>query len=264
MSRFTDGAHLRDEQYADSSNLDARAALHRGYGTAEQDWFDWVFDRFDLPDDARVLELGCGPGYLWQRVADRVPEKWELTLTDLSSGMVSEVREALVDTPLDASFEVANAEALPFSHDQFDAVVANHMLYHVSRRDEALADIRRVLAPEGRLYAATNGERSMRRMRELQDRFARNDVEHVVSHGFTLENGESQLAAHFSDVRLERFDDALVVTDADPLVAYAASSSRSEFDDGGLIALGEHVEEVIATEGAVEIDKEQGLFVAAG
>ena len=261
MTRYTDRKLLRDDQYADSSNLDARAALHREYGTAERGWFDWVFDRFVLPADARVLEVGCGPGYLWRETADRVPDEWRVTLTDLSEGMVAEAREALAGDPRYA-FDVADAESLPFPDDAFDAVVANHMLYHVPDRDAALAEFRRVLEPGGRLYAATNGERSMRRLRELQDRFAGNDVASLIDHGFTLESGESQLADHFSEVTLDRFDHSLVVTEAEPIVAYAASSPRSDLDEAGLRALGEHVESIIADAGAVEIGKEQGLFVA--
>lgn len=65
MSRATDQSYLRGEQYQDAANLNARIALHQRFGTAKIGWHPWVFDQLDLPPDACVLELGCGPGLLW-------------------------------------------------------------------------------------------------------------------------------------------------------------------------------------------------------
>ena len=53
---------------------------------------------------------------------------------------------------------------LPFEADTFDAVVANHMLYHVPDRAQALAEMQRVLKPGGQVYLATNG---LAHLREL-------------------------------------------------------------------------------------------------
>ena len=54
-----------------------------------------------------------------------------------------------------------DAQDIPFEDDTFGCVVANHMLYHVPDLDKGLAEIRRVLKPGGKLYAATNGEAHM-------------------------------------------------------------------------------------------------------
>ena len=59
---FQDKSYLRDQQYKDSSNLDARANLHRLYSTSPLDWHKWVFDQLDLQPGTAVLECGCGPG----------------------------------------------------------------------------------------------------------------------------------------------------------------------------------------------------------
>ena len=48
------------EQYKDAANLGARIALHARFSTAEVNWYRWVFDYLELPEAARVLELGCG------------------------------------------------------------------------------------------------------------------------------------------------------------------------------------------------------------
>lgn len=262
MSRYTDRDYLRSDQYADGSNLSARISLHKRFSVAERGWFDWVFDRFDLPDDARVLEIGCGPGHLWAEVCERIPTGWDVTLADLSPGMVAEAESNLADCAHEFSFEVADAQVLPFDDGRFDAVVANHMLYHVPDREAAYAEFRRVLRPGGRLYATTIGAEHMRDMRELMARFADEDVSPRIDRGFELENGADQLAEWFVDVTCHRYDDALVVTEATPLVAYAASSPRMDMDEAALRALGEHVEARLESDGEIHIGKEQGLFEA--
>jgi hypothetical protein len=65
MSKFTDQQYLTTEQYRDSLNLDARAVIHQRFSTNPYGWFNWVFDALvKLPDNAKILELGCGPGYI--------------------------------------------------------------------------------------------------------------------------------------------------------------------------------------------------------
>src|SRR5207344_876458 len=91
-----------------------------------------------LPGDARIADVGGGPGWLWQRNAARIPAGWDVTHTDLSSGMVTEAR-AHIRSP-GSSFEVVDAQQLPFADASLDALVANHMLYHVPDRSRARAE----------------------------------------------------------------------------------------------------------------------------
>ena len=86
-------AYLRDVQYRDSSKLTARANLHSRYGTASTPWFAWVVQQIEWRRDAVVLEVGCGPGWIWEQARHGVPGDLHLMLTDLSIGMVSEAVE---------------------------------------------------------------------------------------------------------------------------------------------------------------------------
>jgi hypothetical protein len=84
-----------------------------------------------------------------------------------------------------------------------------------------------------------------------------------VAAEFGLENGAAQLSRHFAHVMCKRREDALVVTEAEPLIAYARSTMCQ-------VALGQNVEafmrsvrEQIAAQGAVRIRKDSGIFLAA-
>ncbi len=95
------------------------------------------------------------------------------------------------------------------------------MLYHVPDREKALSEIRPVLRPTCRFYAATSGENHLGELLDLVDRFAGKRVDGPrFATTFTLENGSGQIERFFSHVALFRYDDALVVTEAEPLIAY--------------------------------------------
>ncbi len=94
-----------------------------------------------------------------------------IALSDFSPGMIEEAQHNLADAGRPFAFERIDAQAIPFADASFDMVIANHMLYHVPDRPQALAEIRRVLRPGGRLYAATGGANHLREIGELVQRF---------------------------------------------------------------------------------------------
>jgi SAM-dependent methyltransferase len=240
---FTDQAFLRDEQYRDDSNLRARIELHRRFSTNPQPWHRWVFERFDLPAEARVLEVGCGPGELWLQNAERIPAGWRLTLADLSPGMLEKAREGLGDR---ADYEVADVQELPFEDESFDGVVANHMLYHVGDRKRAFEQIGRVLRPGGLFYASTNGVDHLKEIKEL---YVKREVWE-----FRLEDAGGELREVFTDVRLDVFVDSLEVTEVEPLVAFVHSM------DDGVAGFEETVRARIEAAGSFHVTKSGGLF----
>lgn len=252
---FTDAERLAD-QYADAGNLTARVALHERFSTADRPFRPWLLDRMRerLGGDARVLTLGCGAGDLYGENAGRVPAGWDVTLTDASPGMVREARGRVVDADAVA---VADAASPPFATRTFDAVTANHMLYHVPDRRRALREIRRVLVPGGLLFAATNGAGNMRELFAVLESIHGGPIER--GSGFRLANGREQLAAVFESVDRVDYDDGLCVTDPEAVVDYALS--RAEFTETDAPALRAAVEEAFAG-GAFEVTKEVGLLVA--
>ncbi len=250
---------LLTDQYRDSQNLCARLGLHDRFSTHALGFHRWAFARLELCPGARVLELGCGQGALWSRNLDGLRSDWDVTLSDFSPGMLKDARAALAGCGHTFAFERIDAESIPHPDASFDTVVANHMLYHVPNRSRALREIRRVLRLNGRLYAATNGERNLHELIDLVARFG--GTRERAASGFTLENGAAQLERHFAEVRLERLDDGLRITESQPVVDYVLSWWRR--DPADIEALREFVDERIRSQGALRVTKDAGQFVAS-
>ena len=253
------------EQYRSASNLGTRVALHGRFSTNRYPWQRWVFDGFDLPGEARILEVGCGPGNLWAENLDRLPDGWNVTLTDASPGMIREAGDRLDDERF--RFRLADAQELPFEGGAFDAVIANHVLYHVPDRGRAVSEMSRVLGPAGVLYASTNGRdhnREMGRLLRVLFPARPDDDYHQAGIGFSLENGGEQLRRRFSTVSLLRRKDSLFVTEVRPLVDYLQSGTAAHAagHDGDVAGLTRSLERELALRGGIHVTKDTGMFVA--
>ncbi len=266
-SKFAGGdqTYLRDVQYADSSNLSARASLHAKYSTAAIPWMTWVRDRIELTADISVLEAGCGPGYLWSEPSGAVPAGVELTLTDLSPGMVDEATERARRDGRYASvagFSV-DLQQLPFDDEQFDRVIANHMLYHLPDPTLGVAQLARVVRPGGRAVASTNGRRHLLELNSFYEGiFDWSPLDHAVD-VFGAETGFPILRDHFGHVAWFAYDDTLVCTEQDDVVAYLLSfPPADDATDDQRFALRRAVERRFELEGGrVVIQKDTGCFV---
>jgi SAM-dependent methyltransferase len=267
---FQDSGYLQKNQYQDSSNLDARAALHRRFSTAVSDWQPWVFELLKLEPGMRVLECGCGPGWLWRENVDRIPAGCHITLTDLSPGMVAEAEAVLAGSGHRFEFQPANIQALNFADETFDVVVANHMLYHVPDLPQALAEVRRVLKKDGRFIAATNGNNHMKELPSLIPEALQAVSGSTLVRGesemlpFRLENGRAVLEPYFNTIEQYLYEDSLWITEVEPLLAYAFSMIKPEMDvpETAVTQIRSAWAAKIEAEGGIHISKDSGVFEA--
>ena len=263
MSKYTDQQYLKAEQYKDASNLNARILLHERFSENKQGWASWVFDTYEkLPASAKVLELGSGSAFIWTQCPERISAGWDITLSDLSPGMLATAQENLAGVQHQFNYREIDAQSIPFGDETFDIVIANHMLYHVPDREKGIAEVRRVLKPGGYFYAATNGEPHLRELFEWMKKIAPDCLgkDPPSTRGFALENGAEQLSRSFAEVEMDRYEEDLKVTEAEPFVAYVASTDR--LNDDQLATLAEQVAAKIERCGTIHITKSQGLFIS--
>jgi len=97
----------------------------------------------------RVLDLAGGTGDLARLFADKVGPAGEIVLTDINGAMLAEGRDKLLNAGLSVPAVQCDAERLPFPDAHFDCVSIAFGLRNVTRKEIALAEMRRVLRPGG-------------------------------------------------------------------------------------------------------------------
>jgi demethylmenaquinone methyltransferase/2-methoxy-6-polyprenyl-1,4-benzoquinol methylase len=138
------------------------------------DVFDSVASRYDLMNDlmsggmhrlwksfaiaqsgvtrgSRVLDVAGGTGDLSLAFAKRVGPTGQVWLTDINNAMLTHGRDRLLDKGVITPVAQCNAEYLPFPDDYFDCVTVAFGLRNMTHKENALAEMRRVLRPGGRL-----------------------------------------------------------------------------------------------------------------
>lgn len=249
------------EQYKNAKNLNDRISLHEKYSTNSQGWFNWLFEKIDFSKVNRLLELGCGNGKLWQENNIDLRNR-EIFLSDISEGMVEEVRNKLGS---DFNCIVADAEKIPFKDAYFDFIIANHVLFYLNDLNQGLKEIRRVLKSNGVLYCSTYGSKHMKEITDIVQSFDSriNLSNHSLYDVFGLENGESILKEYFTSVQRMDYQDSLEITESKPLIDYIMSchGNQNEILGPKLNEFKEYIEELLVNNGKIIVTKQAGLFI---
>ena len=212
-------------QYRNSTNISARIRLHRLFSSNKQGWFPWIYEQCQITEGMKILELGCGNGRLWIENKARLPADCEIILSDISEGMIRDVRreQSLQDDRF--SFAAFDCHAIPYEDASFDLVIANHVLFYCKDVDRVCSEVGRVLKPGGRFVCGTYGVAHMQEVSRLVTQFDDRITlsgENLYEH-FGKENGAQALAPYFAEVDWQQYEDALIVTQAEPLIEYVLS-----------------------------------------
>jgi len=242
-------------QYRDDERLNVRVRTHQLYSESRVVFPEWVLGHLGARTGDRVLDVGSGPGEYHGHL-----RHVRVTAVDLSPGIIANLAVPAV---------IADAQALPLSEGSFDRAMANHVLYLVPDRAQALRELRRVTRPGGRVVMATNSRSSMARLFEVV-REAAVQVGLPDSgprlFSFSLEDLEL-VRSVFPNAQVAVFEDALVFRDAQPVLDYVGSQGWvSDLPDEQrrtlLAALAERVDAIIAASGSFRVPKSSGCFIA--
>jgi len=248
------------QQYKNDSNLLKRMKIHR-YNTNKYKWFNWIFDKFQIGDNFKILELGCGNGALWYENISKIPNNVEIVLSDVSEGMLEEAKDKLANNKF--NFKVINAESIPYNDKYFDIIIANHMLYHVKDIDKALSDIKRTLKDDGVLLASTIGKDNMKELKSWVKKYSLNiDYMDKLACNFGVENGRSILSKYFSKIRYFNYNDSLKIPDIQPIIDYYESMNKTDDDITDYGKLNEYLSIILKRRNFINVRKKMGVFIA--
>lgn len=123
-----------------------RGRMHHDIATRSAD----LALRDPAPAPERILDVGCGTGFLLGLLAARCPTAIELAGIDAAPAMVAAAAAATARVP-GVQVRLGVAEALPYPERHFDLVVSTTSFDHWRDQGTGLAECRRVLRPSGRL-----------------------------------------------------------------------------------------------------------------
>jgi ubiquinone/menaquinone biosynthesis C-methylase UbiE len=103
--------------------------------------------RMHVPNDAEVLDVGCGSGWAARLIAGRASRGCVIGI-DVSDEMIRVAREEAKDYA-NVEFRLASAEELPFPDSRFTHAFSMESLYYYADLEKAAGEIRRVLRPGG-------------------------------------------------------------------------------------------------------------------
>lgn len=262
---------LEDKQYSNSAKFNARVLIHSKYGINKTPWPIWLFNQYDIPENAHIIEFGCGNGLIWMANSFRINPSWNIVLSDISKGMIESAKEAIKINTNNITYEVIDLTDYIVKPEEFDRVIANHMLYHIENRNEAIEKIHAILKPDGIFYSSTIGQNNMIEMKELINEFTGTDnysqVLGNISDRFSLENEKEQLEKYFSKVEKSEYIDSLEITDTMDLVNYVLSCN--DLNPGVQVLPEEQkndfkkfLDKKIDKNGSIHISKSSGTFIS--
>lgn len=218
-------------QYENANNISARIRLHKEYSTNQQGWFPWIYETGIAPilkssslSNIEILELGCGEGSLWIENRKLLPDNVQITVSDISEGMIRDIRRNL-GTDKHFSYETFDCHKIPAKADTYHIVIANHLLFYCKDIEQVCSEVKRVLKPDGIFLCSTYGSEHMKEITELVQRFDKRIIlaaENLFDR-FGLENGSDILKNYFSKVNVYRYEDSISISQAEPLIEYILS-----------------------------------------
>lgn len=212
-------------QYLNSSNISARINLHKEYAVNKKGWFPWLFEQCQIQPGDTILEIGCGDASLWRENRERIPKNIKIVLSDLSDGMMRDVKRSIGKKDERFRFDVMDAHQIHMPDASVDLLIANHVLFYCEDLQQVFREIKRVLKPDGIFICSTYSGSHMKEISDLVKEF---DDRIVLSadrlyERFGKENGKELLQKEFKDIVWVQYEDHLSVTDADALLAYILS-----------------------------------------
>ena len=243
----------------------AVAEIIRRHSANQQDVRAVALDGLDLSFAHRVLELGCGFGFMSETVAARLPPKAHFLGVDACPANEQPFLERVSVNGIAGQFSCqCVGPRLPWSDQSFDLIVCSYSLYFFA---EALPEIARMLTPDGLLLVITHSEESCRTFFDGFGLETKGEGLAPIVRPFSAENGGDLLARWFQRVESIPYPNHLLFTPDHRLELLAYIQSKlpllaEQILSEGLVpaVLQRAVAGVLASRGEVRVGKDDACF----
>jgi ubiquinone/menaquinone biosynthesis C-methylase UbiE len=118
-------------------------------------WAEILVREAQIPEGARTLDVACGTGVVARRAERLVGARGRSTGIDIDPAMIEVAKAAALREGVQIDYLCASASELPFEAASFDVVLCQQGLQYFPEKEQALAELHRVMRPNARLVAAT-------------------------------------------------------------------------------------------------------------
>lgn len=167
-----------------------------------------LVDRLNDGTLKNVLEIACGTGRVTRHLVQQIPPGGTLIATDISADMIEVAGSVVMDEKI--TWQVADAQHLPFDDDSFDHVVCQFGLMFVPDKSKAVSEIYRVLSKGGKFLfnvwdSVEKNPRTVLFKKILDEQFDDAPAETSLPHSLHDKNLLRRLLqeAGFNDIRIE-------------------------------------------------------------
>lgn len=153
--------------------FDYRYLFYKEYSTKGQEWFQWIFDRLELFEGVKVLDMGCGRGNIWIKNWERIPQDATIILVDKRHSVIEYLecfyQENKRFLQKNVQFKFINQDLeTDFSfREQYDRIVADHLWTYISNPERLMKEVNTVLKPNGFMHSTYNSYGFMEKVQQL-------------------------------------------------------------------------------------------------
>jgi ubiquinone/menaquinone biosynthesis C-methylase UbiE len=114
-------------------------------------WAERLVDSASIQPGERILDVACGTGIVARTAAPRAGSTGSVVAIDINGEMLATARKASTDGDLTIAWQTGDAADIPFGDGSFDIVFCQQALQFFPSPSDALSEMNRVLAPNGRV-----------------------------------------------------------------------------------------------------------------
>jgi ubiquinone/menaquinone biosynthesis C-methylase UbiE len=206
-----------------TSDLLARIDIHSKYGSRNID--DWMLHLLNVPQGAKILDVGCGAGKQCFLFLDALQGQAEITGGDVSAELLAKANQENAKKGNPIHFmELDFNQRFPFEENQFDLVTACFTIYYAADIPFTFKEMHRVLKPGGRLFTTGPMPENKRVFYEIIQAATGKPIPPMPGSSRYSSQILATIQAQFSQVEVNIFENPLVFDTVEPFLAYTRAS----------------------------------------
>lgn len=220
--------------------FDYRYDFYKEYSAREQEWFQWIFDRLELFEGIKVLDMGCGRGNIWVRNWSKIPQGSTITLVDKRHSAIEFLKsfyqknQSFLQKGVRFQFLNQDIETDFVFRERYDRIVADHLWTFISNPEKLMKAIRNALTPNGFMHLTHNSYGFMEKVQQLFEKTGiavdlNKKIRQQTKERIQLEN---YMKNCFAQVKGAVFENKLVgIRKAEALLRYIQSQDLQLYTD---------------------------------